>query len=57
MAISMASASRIKAINWLGRASPRMLDGVVAVCTAFDQARSKLAELRQRPPKSDAAAH
>ncbi len=31
----------------LGRASPRMLDGVVAVCAAFDQARSRLAALRR----------
>ncbi len=36
----------------LGRASPRMLDGVVAVCAAFDQARNRLAEIRRR-----AAAH
>jgi len=30
----------------LGRASPRMLDGVVAVCSAFDEARARL---RSRP--------
>ena len=27
----------------LGRATPRMLDGVVAICTAFDVARARLA--------------
>lgn len=34
----------------LGRASPRMLDGVVAVCAAFDQARTQLDALRRRQP-------
>lgn len=29
----------------LGRASPRMLDGVVAVCSAFDQGRDRLKSL------------
>ncbi|WP_293387148.1 helical backbone metal receptor [Nevskia sp.] len=40
----------------LGRAGPRMLDGVVAVCAAFDQARSRLAEVRRRPTEPGAAA-
>ncbi len=40
----------------LGRASPRMLDGVVAVCAAFDQARASLAELRRRQPATGAEA-
>lgn len=55
----VAQAGNLYAIDpdLLGRASPRMLDGVVAVCDAFDQARSRLAAIRRRSPEPAAAAH
>ena len=55
----VAQAGNLYAIDpdLLGRASPRMLDGVIAVCAAFDQARSRLAEVRRRPTETGAAAH
>lgn len=39
----------------LARASPRMLDGVTAICTAFTQARRRLAGVRRLPPAEAAA--
>lgn len=55
----VAQAGNLYAIDpdLLGRASPRMLDGVVAVCAAFDQARSRLAAIKRPPPAPRAAAH